>query len=319
MKRRTAKRTAPMKIFICVVVYVVIGMLTPWEMAPVRAQTFGGGDPVHRERTKQYIAELRSMDLDALAKNLLNGKHYDYPGHMTSMTPRLDVFDTVLTNRGVDAFLAKLEALPAPERQKRCKAYFDMLFKEYEETIFRVIRRYEDPKAPKNDKSLKTNMEAMVASIYCTSRLCTFKDVYDEFKKIKDFARKTSERIDKTPADDFSKRLLKRYLEPDSRCQLALLADTFLKDPKTPENRKKKVEALLADCFVVNGEVTAWDCEVGAFDFIHVHEGVPVDRSRGVRKVTLFNWGPPGGVNRQGDAKYQEKIINELYSVVVPQ
>ena len=273
------------------------------------------GDPIHRQRTKDYVAALRRMDLDGMVGNLINREHYDYPGVDSWQKFPQNNLENVLSNRGMSCIWAKLEMMPAEAAAKQAKAIFARTFREQQETVDRVLCSYEDPKAPKNKQSMEGNHRGLCAAIFLTSRYCPASEVVRELKLLREFAATVDQRMAKKAVyPEILKGIILDYLHPDNAFQLNVLTYAILhNDAKNPETRKKLTK-ILADLPSTKVKLTPWDAEVGTYDFIRVHEGVPIDAASLFQKVILYEWPKKLRTNKE----YQNHTLQSLATLAAP-
>jgi uncharacterized protein involved in type VI secretion and phage assembly len=57
--------------------------------------------------------------------------------------------------------------------------------------------------------------------------------------------------------------------------------------------------------------LTAWDAETTSFDFTHVNQGAPIDKSKGTFQYTIYDWQG----ERLRDEKLQQRVIAEVKEI----
>ncbi len=132
-----------------------IGPRSPDGVSPKSGQAVDGNELI--QRRVHHIRQVRKAvideSLDQSIRGLLNAEAYNNGVYSQVALDQLD-FKVILSNRRTLKIVAELSKLPKEAARDRCQAVFDDFFeKEYQATIERGLRMYEDPNAPRNTQT----------------------------------------------------------------------------------------------------------------------------------------------------------------------
>lgn len=268
------------------------------------------GSQLHRDRISQLLASLKTESLRESVANLTNdSQQYYYPGYYSGKYGAQNELEILLSARRVTKVL---QAVPRTDRADAI-SQFATLFQEslvrYQELIDRNLRSYEEPDGPKNAESVSAATYAISALMLATALSGGSDELVWQLEQIDTFVEATGLRIKKNESlfpDDFW-QLARHFLEPDDRFVLNVLILSIMNDDKM-SSEQSSVKSMLKDFPQKEVPIVAWDAKTGYYDYVHVVEGIPIDRERIDRTLAIYDW--PDGL--QLDRGGQKETIGML-------
>jgi hypothetical protein len=223
-----------------------------------------------------------------------------------------NLFELTLAHRRPLRVVALLADGPAEQAVPRCADIFENKLAEHRAVYDRVIRFHEVPGSPRNTESALTKRLALCNAIFVAAHFSGVQTVVQQLAAVEKCAREIRERLDasaKMPGE--VKDVMQMFLEPDNAFKLNVLVYACHHDAAVDTARRQELENALSDLERREIELTAWDAETATFDYTHVHENVPIDRSKGTTKVVLYQWG-----DKRTDPSFQKTTLDQVVRLV---
>jgi hypothetical protein len=274
------------------------------------------GSELHRDRINQLLATLKGESLQQSVANLTNdSQQYSYPGFKSSRKGEQDDVEVLLSARRVTKVLQTIARLGKEDAASQSRALFEQSFGRHQEIIDKVLASYETPGAPKNTESMLAATYAMSACMLGTALRGDTHELSRQLEQIDTFLKRTQERINKgnTLFPNNFWQLTRHFMEPDKRSVLNILIYSIISNEQMSGERSK-VETVLKDFPRKEVPIVAWDAKTGYYDYVHVIEGIPIDRDKIDTTLVIYDWPD----NMRADTDRQSEIVELICSKIRP-
>lgn len=170
--------------------------------------TLGGGSPPPlsqwQDAADALVSRLRRESLDDAIRSL--NRYEEYATQLSRMTSRWDLSsaysEIVLGVRRFSRVEELIRALPETERVPAVARAFDVMLKEIEGTVDRIIEADKNPKAPRNKQPIKGDVWGLSAAIYLAARLGEVELVNSEIQRARHFCISSRQKAESEPVTE---------------------------------------------------------------------------------------------------------------------
>ncbi len=274
------------------------------------------GSPIHLRRTEELIGRIGSESQERLIDNLLDDDQlYFEPSVKGGIGEQTDL-ERCLSSRRTLRLWQVLSELPEAERVSVLRRLSERVRADHRASTDWMMKTAIDPSVPQERpahlKSLLATKMALCACWWMTVDFEGLAPLLNDMAPTEAYAREVEEELAGDPRYEHLEFFFDTHLQPDNACKLNLLLLAIQRQAGAASaqvdalREKLKQHGLPMKRFAL----TAWDAKVGTFDIVHVYEGVPIDRTKGVREIDLYAWG-----EHRFDREFQEGVLEEVKRV----
>jgi hypothetical protein len=267
-------------------------------------------DNIHEQRTMALLAAMRGESMAQSIQRLRDEKDYAYPGAYSIKKSAQMETEQVLSNRRFLKVRTELQAMPRERAMALCRNMFDEALSVQRQTLDAIIASYEDPSAPKNEVSMLGTKLGMCSAILLASEYIGASQVAAQIEQARSTVERTLAHIREDPEryPDALPLAIERMAGLQRQFELNALLRSATYDASISDTSLDAFTRGLEDVEAKSVEIVAWDAQVTSYDFVHVHQGKPIDTSRGSEHWPLYDWSS-GAVS---DAKRQQAVLDRV-------
>ncbi len=278
------------------------------------------GSLVHRDRAAKFVETLRGETTEDSVRLLTEQEQYEAEDARSMETKgNQQSLRVALSSRRTAKVIESLDVLDPNAASVQSWAIYEHAEGALQSTIERILRMYEDKNSPENSESLLGDNRAVCVGLFCVAQHCEPLKLVKALKSLESLTARSLKRIQRAPHlyPEGLARLIKRYSEPDNACKVSLLMCS-LESSSVGARAKSGAERLVAGLSRTEIPLLAWDAEVSPFDFVHVHQGVPVDGRPLSVSCIEYTW--PASSEGRGcglfDEPCQDRLVASLTQIV---
>lgn len=299
---------------------VVVGLVAGWLR--MRANRGGGlgerrtyrGAPDHLLRIQAIKSAAGRGTVETLIEELFSDDQcYYYPGvNSPRKFAQLDLLQCLSVRRNVRLWQL-VGDMPEAERAQVLKRLGARTLEEQKATFERVLRSFIDPGAPKNTQSVLANTMAICVFWWMAAHYQEVEDLLAHMRELESYRGDVESRIakDTRVPEGLQQFPFGRVYFPDNACKLNVLVVAIERHPRASRKQLQSLHHCLKQLRKNQLILTAWDAETTSFDFTHVIEGVPIDKSKGTFEYTIYDWDS----GQLMDDEFQRQVISEVEQI----
>jgi hypothetical protein len=274
---------------------------------------WGEADPAHQQQVDDQIKTLQAETWEQTIDALKDSQWY-FGYHDNRKGAQLNL-ETMLSSRRCQKVLDTIKQLPDEKRAAKATELFDAFLAVHSAAMQRAIDHAKDPGAPTNTQSLLATQLALCLAMFATAEAGDLKELARQFAVLSQLKKTTERELAERPDvfDPSFVATVRRYCVPDNRFQINCmrLAAAHMSDE---DASLRKIDEVCTDLDRTRIPIVSWDARVSWFDFARVHEGAPIDESKGVTEYMFYDF--PPGTGMQFDKEAQDRLVHDIQTVL---
>ena len=293
-----------------------------WKLASAAATRGGMGDFVDtflHGKIDTSDATLRREGLDRSIRRLIS-VDWQCSGYVQSKSEQWsqDDLEQMLSNRRALKVLQSIKALPAADREAKCRRVFTQAYRMHTNVFRAILQHEEDPSFPRNNRSARATHLSLCAAMFAAAESGRRDLLADEFTQLDQLRDDLELRLfSRMPAYPESLvRMMLDYALPDSRFQInALRLASSAGATSTNLLSLVDQECLGRGMETMKITIAGWDALIGGMP-LRRPSLVPLDPSQAVTEYLFFR--KPGGYDFHF-LEERRRFVQRLRSLVLGQ
>jgi hypothetical protein len=267
-----------------------------------------------RQRIADTIKVVAADSMDDLIRNLTIESNYLTAGYLSPRANDQMDFSYVLSNRRTLKLVGILAEMPREEARAKCQTLFDQVCKdEYQATLERIVKSYEDSSAPKNTQSMSGNRLALGTILFALAHFADPPQVIEDLQRMDRIENEQFNRM-KLHAELYPEvfaETMRLYSRLDNACRVSLIAYSVGHAAHANREHQAEVTRLLGKTSRIIVPLTTWDANETYFEARPLFPPAPGEPPKVLEQVPAYRW----GADMLFNYKAQEEILRRLIEI----